>query len=416
MSATRGRSKATRAGGARLTLNAKAYADPEILERERREVFAKAWMIIGHVAEVRHPGDFTTGEIGGEPVVVVRGEDGELRAFSNICRHRAARLAEGAGSCGKVLRCPYHGWTYRLDGTLAAMPEGRGFGEDFDRDAVRLPAFQVAELGGLVWVNMDADAPPIRTWFGEEICARFEGLNIARLVPTTRRDWQPREIVRALPDVLRSRRVADVRALIPEAEFTRTHAHYDHNWKTLADNYLEGYHVPIGHPGLLRMLDYPKYRPTLYERAAWIDGPLRDNPSKDLMENLYQRFQRPMAEFPPELEGQWTYIHFWPAQFVDIYPDTMDVWQMHPEGPLRTKTTSIVFRSPGETPRDMLVRHINHRFNSEVMDEDVVLCDGVQVGLGSMTYTRGVLNDNEAAVGHFHDLLRAAVPGIDELS
>ena len=104
MSATGRRKKATRAGGAKLTLNAKAYADPEIFERERREVFAKAWMIIGHIAEVQNPGDFTTGEIGGEPVVVVRDHDGTLRAFSNICRHRAARLADGRGSCGKVQR------------------------------------------------------------------------------------------------------------------------------------------------------------------------------------------------------------------------------------------------------------------------------------------------------------------------
>jgi Rieske 2Fe-2S family protein len=416
MSATGRRGKATRAGSAKLTLHAKAYADPEIFERERREVFAKAWIIIGHVAEVQSPGDFATGEIAGEPVVVLRDQEHRLRAFSNICRHRAARLVNGQGSCGKVLRCPYHGWTYRLDGTLAAMPEGRGFGEDFDRDEVRLPEFDVVEFGGLVWVNMDPAAPPIREWFGEELCARFETLNVGQLVPLTRRDWQARELLRAVPDALRSRRLDDAKALVPEAEYARFDAHYDHNWKTLADNYLEGYHVPIGHPGLLRMLDYPKYRPTLYERGVWIDGPLRDNPSKDVAERLYQRYRRPMAEFPPELEGQWTYIHFWPGQFVDIYPDTIDVWQMRPEAPLRTKTTSLVFRSPSESLRDMAIRRLNHRFNSEVMDEDVELCDGVQVGLGSMTYTRGVLNDNEAAVGHFHDLLRAAVPGIDDLS
>lgn len=415
MSATTRRERRTRPGGAPVTLHAKAYADPAILERERREVFAKAWMIMGHVAEVAAPGDYASGEIAGEPVVVVRDHDGRLRAFSNVCRHRAARLADGVGSCGKVLRCPYHGWTYRLDGSLAAMPEGRGFGEDFDRDAVRLPEFQVAELGGLVWVNMDAAAPPIREWFGEELCVRFESLNIAQLVPTTERDWRPREIVRGLPDVVRSRSLAEARALVPDARPQRLHAEYDHNWKTLADNYLEGYHVPIGHPGLLRMLDYPRYRATLYERGAWIDGPLRDNPSRDLMERLYQHLHRPMREFPEELSGQWTYIHFWPAQMIDIYPDTIDVWQLQPAGVLRTRTTQILFRSPAEDLRDRLVRHINWRFNDEVMDEDVALCDGVQQGLGSLTYTRGVLNDNENAIAHFHDLLREAVPGIDDL-
>lgn len=412
MSATRRREKPVRAGGAALTLHAKAYSDPAILERERREVFAKAWIIIGHVSEVQQPGDFATGSIAGEPVVVVRDADGTLRAFSNVCRHRAAQLATGVGSCGKVLRCPYHGWTYRLDGSLAAMPEGRGFGEDFDRDAVRLPAFRVGVLAGLVFVSMDPDIEPLEEWFGD-IAERLESLNIAQLVPLTQRDWRPREILRVIPEVVRARDLAGAKALVPAAVPGRWFADYDHNWKTLADNYLEGYHVPIGHPGLLRMLDYPKYQPTLYRRAVWIDGPLRDNPSGDLMERMYQRLKRPMREFPSELRDQWTYVHLWPAQFIDIYPDMIDTWQLQPTGPLATRTTSAMFRSPNDSTRDRVVRRLNLRFNSEVMDEDVELCDGVQQGLGSLTYTRGVLNDNERAVGHFHDLLREAVPGID---
>jgi len=413
VSATRRRERATRSGGAPLTLHASAYSDPAILERERREVFARAWMVIGHVSEVRESGDYATGTIAGEPVVVVRDEHGELRAFSNVCRHRAAQLASGSGSCGKVLRCPYHGWTYRLDGSLAAMPEGRGFGEDFDRDQVRLPEFRVDTLGGLVFVNMDPAAEPLRDWFGD-IAERFEGLGIERLVPVATREVQPREILRGLPDALRARSVRAARALVPDAQTARRVDRYEHNWKTLADNYLEGYHVPVGHPGLLRLLDYPRYRATLHRRAAWIDGPLRDNPSRDLVERLYQRLQRPMPEFPPELAGQWTYVHLWPAQFIDIYPDSIDIWQLHPDGARATTTLSMVFRSPSEGARDRVARRLNGLINSEVMDEDVTLCDGVQAGLESLTYTRGVLNDNENAVGHFHDLLREAVPGIDD--
>ena len=102
----------------------------------------------------------------------------------------------------------------------------------------------------------------------------------------------------------------------------------------------EAYHVPIGHPGLLRLIDYPRYRATLYRRGAWIDGPLRDNPSRDVLERLYQRLQRPIPELPEELAGQWTYIHFWPAQMIDIYPDSMDVWQLQPVDVLRTRATS----------------------------------------------------------------------------
>ncbi len=410
---SRRRVKSERDGGAQVTLHARAYVDPEVLERERREVFARAWMMIGHSAEVAEPGDFTTGSIAGEPVVVVRDHDGRLRAFSNVCRHRAARLADGNGSCGKVLRCPYHGWTYRLDGSLAAMPEGRGFGRDFDRDAVRLPEFAVGELGGLVFVSMDPNAMPLRDWFGD-IAERIESLGIDQLVPIRRLRFDRHAMRESLPGIVRARDPRRLRDLLPESESGRWYAEYPHNWKVIADNYLEGYHIPVGHPGLLRLLDYPKYRATLYERAAWIDGPLRDNPSPDLLERAYQRLHRPMPEFPEELRGQWTYLHLWPAQFIDVYPDGIDTWQIQPLGVDRTRTTSMVFRSRAWTARDWLVWRINTRFNSEVMDEDVVLCDGVQDGLGSLTYERGVLNDNENAVGHFHDLLRDAVPGIDE--
>lgn len=413
MATTRRRAKRERSGGARLTLHARAYVDPAILERERHEVFARAWMVIGHVAEVAAPGDFTTGSIAGEPVVVVRDREGRLRAFSNVCRHRAARLADGAGNCGKVLRCPYHGWTYRLDGSLAAMPEGRGFGRDFDREAVRLPEFRVDTLGGLVFVSMDAEIPPLREWFGD-IAERLESLRIDRLVPVQRRRIDRHAIREALPGLVRSRDPRRLLDLLPEASPGRWHAEYPHNWKVIADNFLEGYHVPVGHPGLLRMLDYPRYRATLFERAAWIDGPLRDNPSPDPLERAYQVLHRPMPEFPEELRGQWTYVHLWPAQFIDIYPDGIDTWLVQPDGVGRSRTTSMLFGSPSWTVRDRLVWHINTRFNAEVMDEDVELCDGVQEGLGSMTYERGVLNDNENAVGHFHDLLRAAVPGIDD--
>ncbi len=260
---SRRRVKSERDGGAQVTLHARAYVDPEVLERERREVFARAWMMIGHSAEVAEPGDFTTGSIAGEPVVVVRDHDGRLRAFSNVCRHRAARLADGNGSCGKVLRCPYHGWTYRLDGSLAAMPEGRGFGRDFDRDAVRLPEFAVGELGGLVFVSMDPNAMPLRDWFGD-IAERIESLGIDQLVPIRRLRFDRHAMRESLPGIVRARDPRRLRDLLPESESGRWYAEYPHNWKVIADNYLEGYHIPVGHPGLLRLLDYPKYRATLY--------------------------------------------------------------------------------------------------------------------------------------------------------
>jgi phenylpropionate dioxygenase-like ring-hydroxylating dioxygenase large terminal subunit len=121
-----------------------------------------------------------------------------------------------------------------------------------------------------------------------------------------------------------------------------------------------------------------------------------------------------MHGFPEELEGAWTYVHLWPCTFIDIYPDVIDTWQLLPAGLRRTRTEYRVYHSGSQSLRDRVVRNLNMRVNWKVMDEDVELCDDVQRGLESRTYERGVLNDNENAVRNFHDLLREAVPGIDD--
>jgi choline monooxygenase len=360
-----------------VTLPARAYVSPEVYEREMRDVFMKSWIFACHVSDVAEPGRYWTTSIAGEPVAVLRDTEGGLRALSNVCRHRAARILTGQGSCPKVLRCPYHGWTYRQDGRLAAVPEARGF-ENLDREAVRLPEFRVGELCGLVFVCMSEETEPLDTYFGD------------------------------LAEKLAPLRLAELHAS------DRFQAAYDHNWKVISDNYLEGYHIPVGHPGLLRLLDYKRYVATVGRRHAWIDGPFRDKPSKNYQERLYQMLMRPMDGFPSDLEGAWTYVHLWPATFMDIYPDQIDTWQLFPDGLRHTRTEARVYHSGSRALRDRLVRTINWRFNQKVMDEDVELCDMVQQGLESRTYERGVLNRNENGVLNFHDLLREAMPGIDE--
>jgi Rieske 2Fe-2S family protein len=182
----------------------------------------------------------------------------------------------------------------------------------------------------------------------------------------------------------------------------------------IADNYLEGYHIPVGHPGLLRLLDYKGYKAQPGLRHSWIRGPYRDKPSKNRLERLYQRFARPMPGFPEELVGAWNYVHLWPCTFIDIYPDQIDTWHLVPAGPRRTRTIYQIYYPASQSLRDRLVARVNRHINELVMDEDVTLCDGVQMGLESRTYERGVLNRNENGVLHFHEQLRRAVPGIDD--
>ena len=162
------------------------------------------------------------------------------------------------------------------------------------------------------------------------------------------------------------------------------------------------------------MLDYKRYKATPGLRHSWIDGPFRDKISKNRIERLYQRFHQPMPGFPKELEGRWTYAHMFPATMVDMYPDQLDTWTLVPDGPDRTRTVSWVYVPHEESLRAKAVRRINWHINSLVMKEDDALTSAVQTGLESRTYERGVLNGNENAVWHFHDMLRAVVPGIDE--
>jgi len=141
---------------------------------------------------------------------------------------------------------------------------------------------------------------------------------------------------------------------------------------------------------------------------------MREKRSTNRLERAYQGLMRPMASFPEQYRDAWTYVHLWPATFLDLYPDMIDVWSLMPTAVARTRSDYVVFGEPDERRRSRLVRRLNLRINAKVMDEDVFLCDGVQRGLGSLTYERGVLNDNENALWHFHDQLREHVPGIDE--
>src|SRR5262252_6720371 len=140
------------------------YTDPRVAELERRTVFSRSWQLVGRTAQVAEPGQYVTGEVAGEPIVVVRGNDGVLRGFFNVCRHHAAAVM--TAPCGKAdrLRCPYHGWTYDLEGKLRGVPEFDGV-RDFDRPG--LAPLAVATWQQFVFVHLDPDPPSIDRWLGD---------------------------------------------------------------------------------------------------------------------------------------------------------------------------------------------------------------------------------------------------------
>ncbi len=388
-----------RGTGETRSLPASAYTDPQLYEDEMREVFERGWALVGHVSELAEPGQYVATNIGREPVVVMRGSDGKLRALSNVCRHRGSTIVGGAGTARKVIRCPYHAWTYRLDGTLAAAPSARGF-NDFDRDAVALPEFPVEEVAGLVFASACQDPMPLGEVLGP-VSPFLESLNLDRLEVYR---WGPSGTGRA----------GALRGL------TRTEHRFwedfDENWKILADNYLEDYHVPVAHPSLVRLNDVKQTVGEGDEWSEWSGFPLRERSSRVPLERLYQRLVRKMPGLPDRFERGWGHAHVWPTTFMEIYPHHIDTWQLEPLGLGKTRAQTMSLVDPDAGIRDRLARWTAHRLMHDVMAEDVEITSRVQRGIEAPSYTSGVLNDEqEPSVVRYQRQLRKLLPRIAEL-
>ncbi|HEX9160422.1 MAG TPA: aromatic ring-hydroxylating dioxygenase subunit alpha [Thermoanaerobaculia bacterium] len=333
------------------TLPSSCYIDRAVLEQEQRKIFATTWQLAGRAEQVREPGQYFTAALAGEPLLIVRGNDNALRAMSNVCRHRAGPVAKGEGK-RPVLQCGYHGWTYSLDGRLAVTPEFEGV-ECFDRASVALPQFRIDEWHGLLFVNLDPAAASLTEFLGD----------------------LPRDMPQH--DHGGFRLAASKRWEL------------DCNWKVYVDNYLEGYHIPIVHPGLFRELDYPSYRTET-----------RTNYSIQFAPTKHANRIRTSG-------GQDEVRYFWifPNLMLNVYPDNFSTNLIVPLGHERTLTVfEWFFRDPDDekTKRDLAE---TIAFSDEIQLEDVAICEAVQRGLASSTYTSGRYSpQRENGVHHFHSL------------
>jgi Rieske 2Fe-2S family protein len=352
-------------------LEPRLYLDEGLLEAEQRLIFERTWQLIGHVSALSRPGSYTTGFAGSQPVLVVRDESGGLHAFRNVCRHRASCLLTGTGQCKGAIRCRYHGWTYRFDGSLIGVPEALQCGARLDKSVLGLNRVRVEELCGLVFVNLDPQAAPLADLVGD------------------------------LPNRLARYRIGELEPFAPAGGTQPA------NWKVVAENYLEGYHIPIAHPGLMRMLDYKHYDTELHEHYVWVDAPLRAKPSSNRLERLYAQLVTPMPGLTDEDRQTWRYVFIYPNTTIDLYPDQVNTWQMLPDGIGRTRDVFAGYRSRRTGPRTRAVQWINQRLNTLVLGEDIDLVRNVQLGLRTRGYRCGPLSRRETAVAWFADRIRA---------
>ncbi|HYK34318.1 aromatic ring-hydroxylating dioxygenase subunit alpha [Alloacidobacterium sp.] len=338
------------------TIPAGWYLDQRIEEVEREEVFGRNWIAVGRIDQVAVEGQFFTVEIAGEPLVVVRGSDGELRAFFNVCRHHAAAVANVPSGTVQYLRCPYHGWTYGLDGSLKGAPEFTGVC-NFDRGANGLIPIRVETWEHFVFVTFDRGAPPLIALLGD-----LPG----RVVPLD------------LPNL---------------QFFARKTYTLACNWKVYVDNYLDGgYHVPHLHKGLSSVLDYKEYTIENGEHYSLQTSPMVNSEEHE--------------SFAATRTGDRAYYYWlYPNFMINIYEDLMDTNLVLP---LATDRCLVQFdfffkdTSNAALPANTRSMAVSDR----IQDEDVDICESVQRGLRSRAYGMGRLSVRREAAEHlFHRLL-----------
>lgn len=333
------------------------YHHPKILELERIATFCRSWQFVGRTDQLRHPGQYITCEVAGEPLVVARGNDNALRGFFNVCRHHAAAVMTQPEGRAENLRCPYHGWTYNLQGELILAPEFGGV-ENFDRAANGLVPVQTAIWNTWVFVKLEPELPSLPDFLGKDLVERFQKLGVEQL------KW-----------------------------FERRTYTLNCNWKVFVDNYLDGgYHVPHIHGGLNSVLDYSNYTIETGERFCLQSSPIVANKANSKTSEVR--------------EGKRA-LYYWiyPNLMINIYDGVMDTNLVVPHAVDKTEVIfDYYFADISEQARERNLASI--AISEQIQAEDVAICESVQRGLNSRSYSTGRLSVRREAGEHlFHKLL-----------
>ncbi len=338
------------------TLPARWYVSSDFHAFELARLFPRCWQYVGHVSQLPAPGCYLVADVAGRSVLVVRDAAGTLRAFHNVCRHRAGPLATNAGCGAHVLQCRYHGWTYTLDGRLRGIPHWDRV-DLFDRRDYGLLPLALEEWEGLLFVSLEDRPVPLST--------QLAGIR-ERIAP------------------------ADLRRLCFHSRVVYPIAC---NWKTYVDNYLEGYHVPIVHPELNKVLDYTRYVTETYPFYSLQYSPFRpDSDASMYGQDAHEAF----------------YYFIFPNMMLNIVGGRLQVNLVQP---LAADRCEVIFDYlyedvESEAARAQIAADV--AYSDAVQREDGEICEWVQRGLRSGAYVRGRYSvEREEGVYHFHELFRA---------
>ncbi len=352
------------------TLPANYYTDPEVFELEKERIFFRTWQYVGHKSQVAQPGDYMTTTIVDQGVFVIRGRDGELRAFYNVCQHRAHELLQGKGKIKAVITCPYHAWAYAPDGSLKAARNCEAV-QGFDKKDFGLKPVRVEEFCNLIFVNLDDDA----------VALTEQAPNLEASI----RDFVPNF------DDLAFGGTSSFGDSVMEA-----------GWKVIVDNYVECYHCGPAHPAFVDMIDMACYEHTIDGISAFQLGP------QTKPENSAYSFD---PDDPIQRAAFW---YLWPNTTINIVPGSvnLNVTCIVP----RTATTASFVNDRFALADEPESEARNDYLFNLLGREDQLICESVQRGLQSQAYDQGrfIADDEmggeaEHVVHFFHHMVKEAL-------
>ena len=361
----------------RRGLPAWAYHSEALFALEKQQIFLRHWQVAGHVSDIPAPGNWLSFDLLGERAVVMRGQDGVVRAFHNLCRHRGARVVDGVqGHCRNAIVCPFHGWVYNLDGTLRGAAVPTSFG-DFDRAKFGLKPIELEVFHGFLFLRFHPGPQPAVATMLAPYAVDFAAYCLSEVVPVSSPSCGTQLAV---------------------------------NWKSVRDVDNEGYHVAMAHPGLQDLYgrSYKDY--TLDDGLSVSIGYFGDTPGWTWSVRCYNRLAPTQNRLPQHLRRAWTYYGLFPNTVFAFTPEAVQFYHEIPLAPGLTRTTGRLYRHPNEDRPTRIARYLAYRIDRETSLEDQQLSVWSNESMKSSAFEGFHLSDLEYGVRRHHDRLRHILP------
>ena len=358
-----------------------AYFSQELFELECETLFKTHWQFVCHVNEAADIGAYVTFDVAGERALVIRGHDGILRAFHNLCRHRGSRIVPDArGVCNKAMVCPYHGWAYNLDGGLRGIANRDTF-PPMQADKWGLKPLEMEIWNGLVFIRFQAGPQPAVA----EILARFDDeiapYDLANMVPTDSNSMDD---------------------LLPV------------NWKSVRDVDNEGYHVRQAHPGLHQLYGNGYFDEPYANGTSRSVGTFNEAYGHRWSVRKYREILPEADNLPREQRRQWIYFGMFPNFVLGLYPDSVIYYQEVPQSAEQTVQRGMCYRRRDESREMKAARYLSGRIDRDTADEDQMLMVWSCEATKSSAYDGVILSDLEYGVKTYHDHLRQLLPVMEQ--